>query len=104
MTKKLTKNDSMRNEAQDFKTIVAAFEAILSRNGVYLDYFANWSKRKELNYGDTIYAQWLNWARPRDPERWITAAFLFDQQNLPVSVWYRVNGKWEEWLKMNLKK
>lgn len=61
MTNKLTKNDSMRNEAQDFKTIVAAFEAILSRNNVHLDYFANWSKAKELNYGDSMYAQWLNW-------------------------------------------
>lgn len=104
MTKKLTKNDSMRNEAQGFKTIVAVFEAILSRNNVHLDYFANWRKRRELNYSDTIYTQWLNWARQRDPKKWIIAAFLFDEQNLPIFVWYRVNSNWEEWLKKNLNK
>lgn len=104
LTNKLTKNDSMCKGEQEFKTIVAAFEAILSRNGLYIDYFASWGKRKELRYGDTLYSQWLEWARPREPKKWIIAAFLFDAQNIPEMVWYDIDGRWNVWLEYNFKK
>lgn len=104
MREKLTKNDSTCKGTQDFKTIVAAFEATLSRNGLWLDYFAAWSRKKELRYGDTLYNQWLDWARPREPKKWVMAAFLFDEQYIPESIWYIIDKEWSDWLNQNLKK
>ena len=94
----------MSNSAQDFYTIAAAFEAMLSRERVNFDYFASWSKSNELNYGDRVYIQWRAWARIIEPEKWITGAFIFEKQNIPACVWYNIDYRWNEWLKQNIKK
>lgn len=104
MKKKLTKNDSMPVEQTNFDVLTSAFDAILSRNGVRIDYFFNWAEKKYLIAGRPIYQQWMSWAKSREPMSWILGAFLFDESHVSYIIWQNVANQWLEYLKPNLNK
>lgn len=104
MKEKLTKNDSMTVEKISFDVLTAAFDAILSRNGVRLDYFFNWAQKKHLVSNRPIYQQWMNWAKSMEPLSWLIGAFLFDESNISYLIWQDVANQWLEYLKINLNK
>lgn len=94
----------MSKENDAFLLASSAFEALLTKYGVRVDYFALWAKRHIFNYGDPIYQQWTNWAKSKDPEIWLYAAFLFDKDHIPENIWHIIAEKWNEWILANLKK
>lgn len=87
-----------------FKVAAAAFAAMLSRNDLYLDYFALWANQKGLNYGDSLHDQWSIWAKTIGVNLWLAKAFHFSQGHIPMAVWMNLNDEWSKWLKQNLNK
>lgn len=85
------------------EVINAAFFALLTRNGVYLDYFCCWAKKKNIPYGMSIAEDWENWSKIVTPECYIFGAFVFDDTHIPECVWFAVHGQWMVWIEDNLK-
>lgn len=115
MSNKLTKNDSVnveklisdlksKNVQPDFDVLIAAFDAMLSRNGIRLDYYATWAERHPVTYGSTLYQDWLRWAKLGSPKCWLLGAFDFFSTNIPNKVWINLSSQWLNYLKANLKK
>ena len=104
MKQKLTKNDSISTVVKDFDVLVAAFEALLSRNGVRVDYYAMWARFRTLSYGDTIEQQWRTWAGNYDPSEWLFRAFMYDITNIPSCVWSDIESQWYGWISDSLNK
>lgn len=89
-------------QKEEFEVAVAAFQGLLSRNGVYLDYLSAWHRSHRCNYGDTIRQCWIKWIDKRSPYDWLSSAFLWDAYNIPHQVWRDINRKWTEWISQNL--
>lgn len=104
MKKKLTKIDSMSSGEVNAEVINAAFFALLTRSGLYLDYFHYWAKETHFAYGITISQDWENWSKIATPSQYIQGAFVWDKTNIPLCVWNDMNTKWNEWLTANIKK
>ena len=104
MKEKLTKNDSISSSEMSADVMLAAFDALLSRNALLIDYYAMWAKRRKLNYGDTIRQQFYVWAGCVKPDKWVLSAFDFSKSHIPHQVWYMISNKWIDWLKQNLNK
>ena len=104
MKQKLTKNDSMPVEKISFDVLTAAFDAMLSRNDIRLDYYAIWAKKHPVMYGSTLYKEWQRWAKLNAPNDWTSRAFNFFDTNIPARVWVSMHEQWIAYLKENLKK
>ena len=104
MSNKLTKNDSMKLQSEKHAVAVAAFEALLSRNGVRVDYYAMWARYRTLCYGDCIEQQWRKWAGNYNPSEWLFRAFVYDITHIPSCVWSDIESQWYRWISDNLKK
>lgn len=89
---------------EKFNVAEATFAAMLSKNGLYIDYFTLWARTKGLNYGDTLLVQWRTWAKCRDFDHWLIASFLFDKWHIPARVWHDLNYQWNTWLEQNFNK
>lgn len=94
----------MSKKDDAFLLASSAFEALLTKYGVRVDYFTLWAKQRIVNYGDPIYQQWTNWAKFKDLKVWLYDAFKFDTNHIPATIWYIVSEKWDEWILANLKK
>lgn len=85
------------------EVINAAFFALLTRNGVYLDYFCCWAEKKYIPYGESVAEAWKNWADLPTPECYVIGAFVFDRTHIHACVWNSVHEQWKVWLADNLK-
>lgn len=85
------------------EVIRAAFFALLTRNGVYVDYFYCWAKGKNIPYGVRVVEAWEEWSKIVSPARYITGAFVFHEEHIPVCVWNSVYEQWKVWIADNLK-
>lgn len=104
MTNKLTKNDRLKSQSEKHDVAVAAFDALLSRQGVRIDYYARWANNHTLNYGDTIEQQWRDWASKHNPISWLPKAFVYHFGHIPCNVWIDTEIKWLDWISDNLNK
>lgn len=104
MKEKLTKNDSISSGEMSAEVINAAFFAMISRNGLYLDYFHYWAKRNTPAYGMNISQAWENWAKISTPAQYIAGAFNWAESSVPRCAWVDIDTKWRVWLSENLKK
>lgn len=88
---------------QKIDVAVEHLEELLSKQGIYLDYYSCWHRTHGTKYGDTLRRTWLDWIDKRSPYNWISCAFQWDLWNIPYAVWRDTNYKWTQWLKDNLK-
>lgn len=104
MKQELTKNVSISSGEVSAEVINAAFFALLSREGLYVDYFHYWTMENRVEDGLTILQAWEDWAKVISPWEYIKGAFWWDFGPLRFKVWADLNYKWTEWLAANLNK
>lgn len=105
MIEKLTKSVSMSSEEVTTEVIIAAFEALLARNDLLVDYYSEWAQVHILNYGDTIRQNWIEWTSNTKVEKWMISAFDFSESHIPANKWYSMDYKWLRWcLENNVQK
>lgn len=86
------------------EVINAAFFALLTRNGVYIDYFFCWAQKKYIPYGMSIVEAWENWSKITSPESYMLGAFVFNETHIPKCVWEGLYTQWNIWMEENLNK
>lgn len=87
---------------EKFDVSVSALEAMLTKRGIYLDYFSAWKISHGCDYGKTIRESWVYWLRHREPKFWISSAFKWSVYNIPGFVWKNTNDDWQEWISANI--
>lgn len=84
------------------EVINAAFFALLTRNGVYLDYFHYWATENPIGDGLRIAQAWENWSKIVPPRLYINGAFWWDTKSTSFRLWADISLEWHEWLAANL--
>lgn len=88
----------------DFDVAVAAFEAILYQENLWLDYFLLFREEHQNVSRTQTYTEWKMWAKKRQKEKWLSQAFFWDNERIPYTKWIELDEKWLKWITDNLKK
>ena len=114
MTKKLTKNDSVKKCDSDLKRFFVQnqeqlqelreqFEAILYEHDVWYDYFSWWARARKLEGIDNVFTKWKEWTAYIYPEYWLSQAFLYESTDREIALWALCSDLWNVWLYKNIK-
>lgn len=102
MKEKLTKNDSVSNEQQEYDIAIAAFYSLLKQRGLFEHYFYSFAKTSSLCVSTKIIQNWEYVATRIQIKHWVSGLFIWDKSNVPHSVWAAFDYEWVMWCSNNL--
>lgn len=81
-------------EQEKFDVTVAAFEALLVKNGLWKEYLINFRKSNPYRKSEEKFAFWKEWALPTPPFQWISGAFVWDDTPEGHLTWKEMDYTW----------
>lgn len=89
---------------EKFEVSVAAFEALLSKNKLWLKYLVNFCNCTLKGRSEEVYTDWKKWASLTPQDQWCAGAFGWNTTQQGRKIWKDLDYQWLIWICKNLKK